>query len=754
MEETRKKLDGYLSSYPGLRGRVCRILLLHLHSRGLVRIDEVYRRAARAEEWNRPMDPNRPSSRLWAAGEKEVIHGMVIDLAIEHLTPEEVDEVVWAAHRRDEAQSLEVLARMPDVPLELVAEKVAQYASLPGEDEDGGAGEGTRVALIRRFVSDRVEYIRVAKRALTIGDLSWMLERAIGTEGGSGFVGGKAAGMLLAAAILRESGRCGDVRIPETAFLLTDAYDALKEHNGLQHLQDHKYKPIDEIRRDFPAIREVIGNAEFPPRIVDHLRATLDRWGKAPLVVRSSSLLEDSFGAAFSGIYRSIFLPNQGAVEERLRELLGAIAEVYSGIFSPDALSYRRRHDLLDADERMAALIQPVVGTRHGRYFMPAVAGVAFSRNDCRWSERIRREDGLVRMVLGLGTHAVDRVGDYARMVPLGLPTLRPEGTAGEILRTSQKQVDVIDLEGGGFRSVLAAEALEAMSGAGIADYVSVIGPDGALAPPLGTRVDATADRLCLTFDRLLSRGEFVPRIATILRTLEEGYRLPVDIEFAMDGGVLTLTQCRPLAAHRASSGAPIPPNIPREDRIFSASRYVNPGEVDGIAYVVLIDPRDYARVDTVDRRLLVARTVGRLNDVLHEQRFILMGPGRWGSKEIRLGVQVTYADICHARALIEIARADHGYTPEPSFGTHFFQDLVEGRILYLPLYPDAPGAEFNEEFLLGSENALPRLLPSEASLSDVVRVIDVARAAPGRSLRLAMDADTQQALCFLAPSP
>ncbi len=750
MEETRKKLDGYLCSYPGLRGRVCRILLLHLHSKGLVRIDEVYRRAARAEEWNHPVDPNRPSSRLWAADEKEVIHGMVIELASEHLTPEEVDEVVWAAHRRDEAKSLEVLARMPDVPLELVAEKVAQYASLPGEDEDGGAGEGTRVALIRRFVSDRVEYIRIAKQALTIGDLSWTLERSIGTEQGSGFVGGKAAGMLLAAAILRQSGRCGEVRIPETAFLLTDAYDALKSHNGLEHLQDHKYKPIDEIRGDFPAIREIIGNAEFPPRIVDLLRAVLDRWGRVPLVVRSSSLLEDSFGAAFSGIYRSIFLPNQGTIGDRLGELLGAIAEVYSGIFSPDALSYRRRHDLLDADERMAAMIQPVVGTRHGRYFMPAVGGVAFSRNDCRWSERIRREDGLVRMVLGLGTHAVDRVGDYARMVPLAVPTLRPEGTAGEIVRTSQKQVDVIDLEGGGFRSVPAAEALDAMRGAGIADYVSVIGPDGTLTPPLGTRVDADADRLCLTFDRLLSRGEFVPRIATILRTLEEGYRLPVDIEFAMDRGVLTLTQCRPLAAHRASAGAAVPKNIPPQDRIFSASRYVNPGEVADIRYVVLIDPRDYGRLESADRRLCVARTVGLLNDALHDECFILMGPGRWGSKEIRLGVQVSYGDICHARALIEIARADHGYTPEPSFGTHFFQDLVEGRILYLPLYPDAPGAEFHEEFLLGSDNALPLVLPRESAMSDVVRLIDVARTAPGRKLNLAMDPEKQQALCFL----
>ena len=124
--ETRRHLEGYLEAYPGLRGRVCRILLLHLHTHGHVRIEDVYRRAQRAEGWNVPTDPNRPSARLWAADEKEVINGIVIELAAEYLSPKEVDNIVWAAHRRDEAQSLQTLARMPDVPLELVIEKVSQ----------------------------------------------------------------------------------------------------------------------------------------------------------------------------------------------------------------------------------------------------------------------------------------------------------------------------------------------------------------------------------------------------------------------------------------------------------------------------------------------------------------------------------------------------------------------------------------------------------------------------------------------------
>ncbi|MDH3591590.1 MAG: PEP/pyruvate-binding domain-containing protein, partial [Planctomycetota bacterium] len=305
--ETKRRLEGYLAAYPGLRGRVCRILLLHLHSEGRVRIEDVYRRAQRSGEWNAPSDPNVPSSRLWAADEKELINEIVIDLAAANIAPERVDEIVWAAHRRDEAQSLETLARMPGIPLELVAEKVSQYASLPrGPTEERDTPVGTKVALIRRIISDRVDYISIAKRHLRIRDLDWVLQRCVSTDHGQGLVGGKAAGMLLAGAILNGCDPCGPVELPETVFVLTDAYDEFKQVNGLAHLEDHKYKSIEEVRADFRAIGEVFHNAEFPPRVSDLLRLELDRRGELPLIVRSSSLLEDSFGATFSGIYRSI----------------------------------------------------------------------------------------------------------------------------------------------------------------------------------------------------------------------------------------------------------------------------------------------------------------------------------------------------------------------------------------------------------------------------------------------------------------
>jgi hypothetical protein len=749
---TRAHLEAYLGSYPGLRGRVCRVLLLHLHTMGLARIEEVYRLAERGEEGQALVDPNVPSAQLWAADEKEAINEIVIDLAAEHLSPGEVDKIVWAAHQRDEAKSVEALARMPDVPLDLVAHKVTQYASIAGTAAEDGVvpptPEGTMVALLRRFVSESVEYISVAKRYLGIHDMSWVLERVISTEQGSGWVGGKAAGMLVAWAILRTQG-FHDVALPNTVFVLTDAYGAFKEHNGLTELSDHKYNPMAEIRDDYRAIRAVFHNAEFPPRIVNRLRAELARWGEVPLVVRSSSLLEDSFGAAFAGIYQSLFLANQGPPEDRLRRLLAAIAEVYTGVFSPSAISYRRRHDLIDHNELMAVMIQPVVGTTYGPFFCPAVAGVAFSRNDFRWNARIRREDGLARLVLGLGTHAVDRVGDFARMVPLKAPTIRPEGTPDEIAAASQRRVDVLAMDGSGFCTVSKEEALEAMRPTGIADYVSVIEPGGHLTRPVGTRVTAPAGRLCLTFERLLD-GPFPDRMHSVLSTLEEAYRVPVDFEFALDDGKLHVLQCRPLGSREEGARYPVPDDVSPVDQIFSTRRWVNNGCVEGIEYIILVDPRDYASIEDFDRRLEVGRVIGQLNDKLADKCFMLMGPGRWGSQDVRLGVRVAFSDIANADVLVEIARKHEGYVPEPSFGTHFFQELVEAAILYLPLYPDDPESVFNDAVLRDGPNDLADLAPECASFADVVRVIDVARACPGRSVRLVMDGELQEALCFV----
>jgi hypothetical protein len=170
---------------------------------------------------------------------------------------------------------------------------------------------------------------------------------------------------------------------------------------------------------------------------------------------------------------------------------------------------------------------------------------------------------------------------------------------------------------------------------------------------------------------------------------------------------------------------------------------------VQRIRYVVFVDPVRYAKIPKESTRLQIARVIGQLNQLLDEKSFILMGPGRWGSGNIDLGVKVTYADIFHTAMLIEIGLSDGDSAPEVSYGTHFFQDLVEAEIYPLALYPEEADAVLNWRFLRRSPNALADLVPDCAEYADYVRVIDVPAAARGRMLEVIMDADEGLALGY-----
>ncbi len=189
---------------------------------------------------------------------------------------------------------------------------------------------------------------------------------------------------------------------------------------------------------------------------------------------------------------------------------------------------------------------------------------------------------------------------------------------------------------------------------------------------------------------------------------------------------------------------------------IFEARRFVSNGRIRDITHIVYIDPERYSALPDADSLMRVGRAVGRLNKVLPKRQFVLMGPGRWGSRgDIRLGVPVTYSDINNTAVLIEIARKRGNYVPDLSFGTHFFQDLVEASIRYLPLFPDDPDIAFQERFLRESPNILADVAPEFADLEGTVRVIDVPRAAAGLVLRILLDADSEHAVGFLAsPGP
>jgi pyruvate,water dikinase len=615
-----------------------------------------------------------------------------------------------------------------------------------------------RVALIRRFFTEQLEFINIAKKYVDLEDFFDLMERIIFPPGSHGKLGGKSAGLFLASRVLKQAARrnklVGSVKKPKTWYVTSDGLIAFTTYNNLDEVIEQKYKDIEVIRQEYPHLVQVFKNSTFPPEIVKGLSVALDDFGEVPLIVRSSSLLEDRLGTAFAGKYKSLFLANQGDKQQRLEALLDAVAEVYASIFSPDPIQYRAERGLLDFYEEMGIMIQEVVGTRVGKYFFPSYAGVAFSRNEFRWSPRIRREDGLLRIVPGLGTRAVDRTSDdYPVLVAPSQPNLRVNVSVDEVVRYSPKRIDLIDLEENSFVTKDIKELL-AEVGAEFPALTQVFSVyrDGLLQRPMGLATDIARADAIVTFDGLISGTPFMLRLEAILKTLSSALGVPVDIEFASDGKEFYLLQCRPQSQAAEDVAMEIPSNLPDDAVLFTAGKYVSNGRVADITHIVYVDADRYGELADFSDLLAVGQAVGKLNKILPRHQFILMGPGRWGSRgDIKLGVRVTYSEISNSAMLIEVARKKGNYVPDVSFGTHFFQDLVESGIRYLPLYPDDAGVKFNERFLLESPNKLAEFCPECTLLTDALRVIDVPEATGGKVLRVLMNADRDLAVGFFA---
>jgi hypothetical protein len=613
-----------------------------------------------------------------------------------------------------------------------------------------------KVVLIRTMISDQLAYLKIAKEWFTISDLWEIRNRKIG----HGKIGGKAAGMLLAARILAEAG--GDevracLRIPESFFIGADMTYTFMALNGLMHWADQKYKLEDQIRADYPIIQEQFQKGEFPPDILDRLRGVLEEVGKVPLIVRSSSLLEDSFGTSFAGKYESYFCPNQATPEENLKNLTQAITRIYASSLNPDALLYRRAKGLQDYDERMAILIQVVQGEQYGHYFMPQIAGVAFSRNLYRWSPQIRREDGFARIVWGLGTRAVERVGnDYPRLVAISHPLLHPEASTKMTRRYSQQYVDLIDLESNELKTLPVYEVLNPHYQP--LRYLAQLDQGGYLAPLRSVLLGDNIRNLVLTFDELFRRTPLANRLKDMLNLLEENYQSPVDVEFtaqieeplSLQPGIqISLLQCRP-QSRLIETEARLPQKLKKEDIVFSTRRMAPQGRISQIRYILFVPPECYFALPTTAERAKLGNAIGKLNAALSDEVFICIGPGRWGTSNPDLGIKITYADIYNTRALVELAGKGIGAAPEASFGTHFFQDLVESNIYPLALYLGDSGAVFNRDFFYNTSNSLKKFGFNDHNLPDCLRLIDVTDFRPKHRLELVMDDDQGRSVAYL----
>lgn len=759
-----------LAQYPVLADKIRTRMRQELFRRGV--IDEitfeaqVREKAIESQRRERLTDPyGQEEAHVWQKRKSRVRDFQTDAIFADNLGSVLLDQIVQEVLQSQPSPSLSAgLNFNPEIaPWEVLFRQGEIYEQLPEAEYERGQHhlEEIKVVLIKRMISDQLPYIGVAKRVFTISDLRYIYERRIG----SGKIGGKAAGLMLAWRILQQNLADGNdihpfIGIPDSYFIGTEVIYEFRLMNGLDHFMNQKYRSLAEIRDEYPRIVEAHLAGNFPNAIVNQLRAVLAAMGNSPLIVRSSSLLEDNFGFAFAGKYNSYFCPNQATPEQNLNELLDAVRRVYASTLNPDAILYRQQHGLIDYDERMAILIQKAVGKPYGHYYFPTLAGVAFSQNPFRWNSKIRREDGFLRLVWGFGTRAVERVGnDYPRLIALSHPQLRPETTAHTIRQYSQWYIDVIDVEDNSFKTLHVLDILDNkypylryIASVHRDDYIQDIVSSGSL------RQD---DEFVLTFNGLTRDRNFVNLMRSALQRLEATYQRPVDVEFIVDiipnypqtEYRLHVLQCRPLSQRAEDSAVAIPKNIPPEAILFTSNRLVPDGRAEDIRYIVYVDPAAYYGLHDATIKHELGRAIGRLNKRLENERFILMGPGRWGSINIDLGVHVTYADIFNTRVLVEMAVAHNGHIPELSYGTHFFQDLVEAGIHSLALHLGAgtDGANFRWDFFAGAANHLAHLLPEDAALSGYLKVIDLATLPGNPRLHVLMNGAREEAVGYLA---
>jgi len=609
--------------------------------------------------------------------------------------------------------------------------------------------------LIKMFVSRDERVSQLVKKYSSLENVVKIGKRVIGT----GLIGGKTVGMLLARAILEKADpHFSEILESHDSFYIgSDVFYTFLVKNGIWW-ERQRQKDTESFLEGSARARQRMIVGTFPDYIEKQLNDLLDYFGQSPFIVRSSSLLEDNFGNAFAGKYESVFCVNQGPRDKRLEDLKTAVKTIYASAMSEKALNYRAQRGLLDHDEQMALLVQRVSGAFYGKFFLPQSAGVGYSFNPYVWSDAIDPQAGVLRLVFGLGTRAVDRTDDdYTRIVALNAPNRHPE-SSGELARQyTQKKVDVLDLEA----NQLAHYDFTQVAAGGPALPLDIFATrDPELEKIARQKNDSNIFPWILDFRQLLKDTCFIKDMRDILQTLHHAYDYPVDIEFTCNffhdsKYKINLVQCRPFQV-KGGGDIPDPPeNIPTSDLILKSQGSIighsRDCDVDRFIYVV---PSVYAELPLRDR-YAVARLIGKL--IRHSEppqedcSIMLIGPGRWGTTSPELGVPISFSEIDKVSIICEVVRMRDDLVPDVSLGTHLFNDLVEMDILYMALFPEKEENYLNEDYFLGAHNRLAELLPEEASWSNAVMVID----SPQNNkptVKLNANVLTQKAVCFLHP--
>ncbi|NQT51959.1 pyruvate, phosphate dikinase [bacterium] len=658
----------------------------------------------------------------------------------------------------ESATTAEVLSTSPCLPMESSrlrqgvwyrtfneAEEFLQAQSRGEVSED--EGRELRRRIIAMSVTRDTRMAQLVDHYFTIEDLLAVGRRIVGT----GRIGGKAIGMLLARNILKRSDAHwrDQLEAHDSFYIGSDVFYTFLVENGLWEKGRTSRDP-DSYLDGVDRARQHIIVGSFAEHIRDQFQTLLDYFGQSPIIVRSSSLLEDNFGHSFAGKYESVFLASQGSREQRLHDFESAARTIYASTMSKKALTYRARRGMLAHDEQMALLVQRVSGARHGHLHYPHLAGVGFSYNPYAWSREIEPEAGVLRLVFGLGTRAVDRADrDYTRIVALNAPERRPETDVDDVFRFAQRSVDVLDLEANQLVSQDFNDVIRQSPDVPVDTFAS----QDRAAP----RSPSAARPWFLTFDHVLTRTEYVPTMRQMLSRLQEVYGCPVDVEFTTnylrDGSrKINLVQCRPLQVKNVGDVPSPPAAIAPADLVLEASgAVVGQSRLCNIDRIIYVVPHVYSRLP-LSERYAVARLIGRITHVAEPdkpQTVMLVGPGRWGTSSPELGVPVTFAEINTVSVLGEIVAMHDDLVPDVSLGTHFFCDLVEADMLYFALFPTQDGNSLNPAFLEQAPSRLVDLLPDDAKWNDCVRVLDPHTWDAPTVLTLNANVLNQRAVCY-----
>ena len=547
---------------------------------------------------------------------------------------------------------------------------------------------------------------------------------------GTGMIGGKSCGMLLARAIIRNKEPDIDEYLePHDSFYVgSDVYYTYIVDNGLWDLRikqrtDEGYFTLAQEFAD------KLMTGTFSNSMKKQFIRIIEYYGQDPYIIRSSSILEDGFGNAFAGKYESVFCANRGTPEERLEEFENAIKTVYASSMSLSALDYRKRRGLDKRDEQMALLIQRVSGSYYGSSYMPCAAGVGYSYSPYRIMKDTDPTVGMLRLVMGLGTSAVDRTeGSYPRIVNLDNPSKTSYSSSADKHRFSQGKAEVISMTSHELEK-LPYEKLEP----DIPKYLEHILLEHDYEAESRLREMGRSRQIkFISCKGLVDNRQLMDQMRRMLRCIQDEYDYPVDTEFTINISEnneysIDLLQCRPLQIQKTSGGTVIPTDI-KEDNIFLESKGSSMGmcKATDLDIIVFVDPVKYYNMPYKDKPQ-VARVIGNINWHYRElgKHMMLIVPGRVGTTSPELGVPTAFADISAFEIICETEEARAGYNPELSYGSHIFQDLVEAQILYTAVFNDSKTVHFHPEKLEGLPEETERFCNGN-DLSDIVHVYDV----------------------------